>query len=120
MSYQHERQGQVAQRAGIARSGRDMSTGRAALRPTPDSKVITATPTTMLMMAVNILLASGAGWVNGAAATAASASPVIQAKNKNGRGAPILGGYHCGTSCPPRQRHLRLAVIGHSAHPQTG
>jgi len=37
-----------------------------ATRPTPESREITATPTTMLMMAVKILLASGAGWVNGA------------------------------------------------------
>jgi hypothetical protein len=59
-----------------------------ATRPTPESREITATPITTLMMAVKILLASGAGWVNGAAAATTSASPVIQAKNVNGRGVP--------------------------------
>jgi hypothetical protein len=49
---------------------------------------MTATPTTMLMMAVKILLASGAGWVNGAAAAITSARAVIQAKNAKGRGVP--------------------------------
>src|SRR5260370_4066297 len=78
----------ASRRAVIGRPGLDRSTGRAALRPTPDNSEMTATPTTMLMMAVKILLASGAGWVNGAAAAITSARAVIQAKNAKGRGVP--------------------------------
>ena len=57
----HSRQMLASRRAVTGRSGLDTSTGRAALRPTPDSSEMTATPTKMLMMAVKTLRASGAG-----------------------------------------------------------
>ena len=78
----------ASRRVVIGPPGLGTSTGRAALRPTPDNSEMTATPTTMLMMAVKTLLASGAGWVNGAAAAITSARAVIQAKNAKGRGVP--------------------------------
>ena len=64
----------ASRRVVIGPPGLGTSTGRAALRPTPDNSEMTATPTTMLMMAVKILLASGAGWVNGAAAAISDTS----------------------------------------------
>ncbi len=78
----------ASRRVVIGPPGLGTSTGRAALRPTPDNSEMTATPTTMLMMAVKTLLASGAGWVNGAAAAITSARAVIQAKNAKGRPRP--------------------------------
>ena len=60
---------------------------RTALRATPDSSEMTATPATRLITAVNTLLGSVAGWLNGAATRMTSASAVIQTKKVSGRGA---------------------------------
>ena len=91
----------ASRRAVIGRPGLGTSTGRAALRPTPDNSEMTATPTTMLMTAVKTLLASGAGWVNGAAAAITSARAVIQAKNAKGQRREVGR-----VTAPPARRQL--------------
>jgi hypothetical protein len=61
----------ASRRVVIGPPGLGTFTGRVALSPTPDNSEMTATPT--MLMAVKTLLASGAGWVNGAAAVISSA-----------------------------------------------